>query len=85
MAAVVIVMQGVAHDASTGVQIGHELLAAAGRANTATCTVSLAERRSWFSDAARMFYNSPEGVTIAARCLLTSLRSKYTYTTCYAH
>ena len=64
-------------------QIGHELLAAAGRANTATCTVSLAERKTWFSNAARMFYNSPEGVTIAARCLLTSLQSQHT--TCHAY
>ena len=57
-------------------QIGHELLTAAGRANTATSTVSLAERRTWFSNAARMFYNSPEGVTFAARWLLTILLRK---------
>lgn len=59
-------------------QIGHELLTAAARANTPTSTVSLAERRTWFSNAARMFYNSPEGVTFAARWLLTSLHSKIT-------
>lgn len=57
-------------------QIGHELLAAAGRTNTATSVVTLAERRTWFSNAARMFYNSPEGVTFAARWLLTSLLRK---------
>ena len=48
-------------------QIGHELLTAAGHANLPANTVSLAERRTWFSNAARMFYNSPDGVTFAAR------------------
>ena len=58
-------------------QIGHELLTAAGRANTATSTVTVAERRTWFSNAARMFYNSPDGVAIAARCFLTSVIHVY--------
>ena len=53
-------------NAGSGVQIGHELLAAAGQANLGT-TVSAAERRTWFGNAARMFFNSPDGTATAAR------------------
>lgn len=72
-------MHGVAGKAFSAMQIGHELLTAAGRANTTnTSIVSVAERRTWFSNAARMFYNSPDGVAIAARWLLTSVHPMYT-------
>ena len=49
------------------VQIGYELLAAAGRADEATSLVDVAERKMWLNIAAKMFMTSPDGAPLAAR------------------
>ena len=48
-------------------QIGHELLTAATQPNSDKSTVSVAERRTWFGNAARMFLAHPDSAAIAAR------------------
>ncbi len=49
------------------VQIGHDLLTAAGRADEATSAVKLTERKNWLNIAAKMFRSTSEGKHIAAR------------------
>ena len=49
------------------VQVGHDLLTAAGHADEATSAVNLTERKNWLNIAAKMFRATSEGKHIAAR------------------
>ncbi len=60
------------------VQIGHDLLTAAGRADEATSAVKLTERKNWLNIAAKMFRATSEGKHIAARYCYFSLVSLHT-------
>ncbi|DBA81851.1 TPA: hypothetical protein ACH3X1_007570 [Trebouxia sp. C0004] len=48
-------------------KIGHDLLTAAGRADQATSSVKLTERKNWLNIAAKMFRATSQGKHIAAR------------------
>lgn len=53
---------------STGMQIGHELLAAASQADRATIAVLVSDRKMWLRHAAKLFtQSSSTGCAIAAR------------------
>lgn len=60
------------------VQIGHDLLTAAGRADEATSAVKLTERKNWLNIAAKLFKTTSEGKHIAARYRYFSLMSLHT-------
>ena len=50
------------------VQIGHELVAAAAAAaDQSSLPVPVSDRKAWLNVAAKMFFQSPDGVAIAAR------------------
>ncbi len=59
-------------------QIGHDLLTAAARADEATSAVNLTERKNWLNIAAKMFRATSEGKLIAARYYYFSLVSVHT-------
>ena len=57
---------------NVGVQIGHDLLAAASSADLATSLVPVSERKVWLNIAAKLFSRTPDGTAVAARYKLLS-------------